>query len=145
MDDSTLLRGFQSCDLAHEKWCHRVHVRLAYLFLRDHRFSEALARFRVNLQRYNLAHLVPNDLASGYHETLTVAWFRIVVARMHDKSGALDSDAFCDANADLLDNSMLRRFYSREQIVSWEAKHDFVLPDLQELPGAGRRATSGCS
>jgi hypothetical protein len=145
MDDSTLLRQFESCELPGEDWCHRAHVRLAYLFLRRHPFGESLRRFRSCLQAYNRVHGVPDNLTSGFHETLTVAWLRLVAARLQDTPSAADSDAFCDGNPDLLDKSILRRFYSSDRIVSWEAKRRFVEPDLQELPGARRCPTSGCS
>jgi hypothetical protein len=145
MDDSTLIRKFASCDLPYEAWCHRLHVRLAFLFLQTHPFEEALRRFRAGLRAYNVAHHVPDGLTTGYHETLTVAWLRLIASRMPGMSGAFDSDAFCEANPDLLDKSTLRRFYSRERIVSWKAKYYFVRPDLDELPVHGCCPTSGCS
>lgn len=137
MDDSSLIRSFESCELLHREWCHRLHVRLAFLFLQTHPFDEALRRFRAGLQAYNAAHHVPDSLTSGYHETLTVAWLCLIAARMQSTPAGRASDTFCEANADLLDKSTLRRFYSSERIASWRAKRHFVRPDLKPLPGEG--------
>jgi hypothetical protein len=136
MDDPTLLREFASCALPREEWSHRLHVRMGYLFLRDHPFDEALDRLRAGLQRYNRAHGVADDLTSGYHETLTVAWLRLIASRMAGMPRGLDSDSFCGEHPDLLDRPLLRRFYSPGRIASWEAKRRFVEPDLRELPAA---------
>jgi hypothetical protein len=136
MDDPSLLRGFRSCELHFEAWNHRLHLRVAYLHLASHPFGEALPRLRAGIRAYNHAHEVPDHLTSGYHETLTVAWLRLVAGRMASDAEPLDSGSFCDAHADLLDKSLLRLFYSRERLVSWEAKRDFLEPDLQPLPAA---------
>lgn len=134
MDDLELLAGFQSCALPLEEWCHRLHVRVAYLFLRRSPFEEAIRAFRSSLQAYNRVHQVPDHLTSGYHETLTRAWLTLVAARMSAGPVVPDSGAFCAAHPDLLDKSLLRQFYSAERIVSWEAKRHFVEPDLRPLP-----------
>lgn len=89
---------------------------------------------RAGIQAYNREHHVPEGLRSGYHETLTVAWLRLVGARMGSDDDALDSDSFCDRHPELLDKSLLRTFYSRERIVTAEAKRAFVEPDREPLP-----------
>ena len=49
--------------------------------------------------------------------------------------GAMDnSDAFFAEHAHLTQRTLLRLFYSRERLVSWEAKRAFVEPDLLTLP-----------
>jgi hypothetical protein len=134
VDDPTLLKLFDSCELPYDTWCHRLHVRVAYLFLRRHPFDEALRRFRAGLRAYNLAHEVPEGLTSGYHETLTVAWLHLISTRANDAPTTLDSNSFCNMHPELLEKTFLRKFYSTEQIVSQEAKREFVEPDLQALP-----------
>ena len=110
MDDIALLDQFQSGALPFDTWCHRLHVRVAWLLLRQHPFNEARARFRTSLQAYNGLHDVPDTLTSGYHETLTTGWLHLIAARMARQPGTLDSESFCNANADLLDRTALRQF-----------------------------------
>ena len=133
MDDRLLLDQFQSCRLPFEDWCHRLHVRLAYLFLRRDPFDAALNRFRAGIQAYNQANQVPEQLDSGYHETLTVGWLHLIAARMDKTSPRVDSDSFCNANPDLLDRFLLREFYSVERIRTLQAKREFVEPDRRPL------------
>lgn len=135
VDDAELLDAFRTCTLPYHEWCHRLHVRLAYLFLARHPFEEALRTFRGLLQSYNLAQDVPESLTSGYHETLTVGWLRLIAARMPVPPASTDSESFCASNPDLLDKSLLRGYYSAARLVSWNAKRQFVPPDLQPLPG----------
>ena len=44
MTDQELLSLFESCELPHEQWTHRAHVRVAYMYLNQFPFSEALGR-----------------------------------------------------------------------------------------------------
>jgi hypothetical protein len=136
VDDPTLLELFESCELRYDTWCHRLHVRVAYLFIRRDSFDEALRRFRAGVRAYNLAHEVPDHLTSGYHETLTVAWLRLISSRASGVPTTLDSNSFCEIHPELLEKTLLRKFYSTEQIVSQVAKREFVEPDLQALPPA---------
>jgi hypothetical protein len=139
VQDSALLAQFRDGSLPLRSWCHRTHVRVAYLLLLRLPASAAHAEFRTCLQAYNRRHDVPDHLTSGFHETLTAAWLRLVASRMPPPGQCPDSEAFCAANPELLDRSFLRRFYSPERIATWEAKRSFVEPDLQPLPD--RRAS----
>jgi hypothetical protein len=135
VDDLTLLELFESRTLPYAEWGHRLHVRVAYLFLRRDPFDEALRRLRGCIQAYNRQHDVPESLTSGYHETLTVAWLRLIAARMDSRVSDLDSESFCGAHPELLEKSLLRTYYSSEQMVSAGAKRSFIGPDREPLPG----------
>lgn len=134
MDDSRLLELFDSGELPYDAWSHRLHVRLAYLFIRRYALSEALVQFRVGIRAYNAAHEVPDSLTSGYHETLTVAWLRLISARAGGVPEPTDSESFCNMHPELLNRALLRKFYSPERITSQKAKREFVEPDLGALP-----------
>jgi hypothetical protein len=137
VDDCTLLAQFGSTELPLDQWNHRLHVRIVFLHLLESPFSEALANFRAALRSYNEAHSVPDHLASGYHETLTVAWFALIAARFAQSREITDSNSFCGAFPELLDRALLRRFYSADRITTWMAKREFVPPDLEALPESG--------
>jgi hypothetical protein len=134
LNDSCLLEKLASCALSREEWCHRLHVRIAHLFLRRASFRDALDALRSAIQRLNRSNEVPEDRASGYHETMTVAWLHLVWDRMRSPLPDLDSEAFCAANPELLDKHLLRSYYSPARIGSWQAKRRFVEPDLGPLP-----------
>jgi hypothetical protein len=137
MTDQQLLDGFEKATLKPEDFSHRAHVRMAYLLVRHHSFEEALTRMRAGLKRLNVAHGTPAALERGYHETVTQAWLHIVAGLIHRQGPQENSDAFCDQNAFLLSPRLLRLFYSRARIMTWDAKAHFVEPDLTALPGLG--------
>lgn len=136
MEDEVLLTAFESQAIPLAEWNHRAHVRVAYLYLRRHGFETALARMRDGIQALNRVLGVEDALESGYHETLTHAFMRIIHTTMVVFGAADSSEEFCDNQPQLMQRKILRLFYSRARIISWEAKRAFVAPDLAHLPCA---------
>ncbi len=135
LDDAALLRGFETFTLPPEAWTHRAHLRVAYGYLKAFGFEEGRRRFSATLPRFNAEVLKTEDaLTRGYQETITVAWFRILDSAHRHQEAYPTSDAFLDANPHLLQRTLLRCFYSKERLVTWEAKRAFVEPDLASLP-----------
>lgn len=144
MDDDAFMAAFDGATIPKQRWRHRDHVRAAWLHLARAPFDEALPRLRAGIRRLNAAHGVVEAVDRGYHETLTHAWLRLVDTTRRAHGPEVDSDAFCDRHPHLLAPTLLRLYYTRDRIVSPEAKRRFVEPDLAPLPrvGAGlRRAT----
>lgn len=137
MDDETLLREFEDRTLPFEEWTHRAHVRVGYLYLTCYPFPEALERVRKGIQAYNAANGVNEGPTSGYNETTTQAFLRIIAGTIQSY-GALvptpDSESFCEAHPQVMTRQVLRLFYSPEQRSRPEAKSQFVEPDLAPLP-----------
>ena len=134
MDDAMLLGHFEGATLPMEQWGHREHVKVAYLYLLRHPFDEAVVRMRKSLQSFNAAHDVPDELTRGYHETLTQAWMRLVHVTLKVYGRCDTADIFVDANSQLLSKRALLLFYSRDRLLSADAKREFVPPDLAPLP-----------
>src|SRR5262249_12648590 len=65
MDDQRFLAAFEAAAIPRERWAHRDHVRVAFLYLRDHPFEEALSRIRSGIQSLNRANRVPETATSG--------------------------------------------------------------------------------
>ena len=137
MDDAELLRQFESRTLPFDQWSHRTHVKVAFLYLRDHPFDEALAKMRSGIKAYNAANNVPEGPLQGYNETTTHAFMRLIAATMSaygDMFPTPDADRFCGTHPQLLSKFVLRLFYSPERRGHPDAKHRFVEPDLAPLP-----------
>ena len=135
MDDAELLRRFEDCSLDSAVWTHEAHLRVTYLYARDLPEAEALEAVRRGIQRFNASKGVEQTETGGYHETLTVAWFRIVRDAARGMAAAADSVAFVRARPELLEKKVPLRYYRRETIMSWAARAGFVEPDVEELPG----------
>ena len=72
MNDDEFLAAFEARTL--EEFHHRDHIKVAYLYLRQHPLDEAITKVRAGLQALALAWNAPVDkLEEGYHETMTQA------------------------------------------------------------------------
>ncbi len=136
--DEDFLREFEACRWPLERWHHRDHVKLAYLYLLRHGLAEAATRLREGIRAHNRAHRIPDLPLMGYHETMTQAWLRLVDTSVAEYGPSRDADSFCDEHPELLEKKALRLFYSRERFTSPEAKATFVAPDLAPLPVSRR-------
>jgi hypothetical protein len=145
MNDVELLGRFESQSLTCADWTHRLHVRMAYLYLRDYPFDQALDRIRAGIQRLNASNHVHEGPQAGYNETVTVAWVRIIHTLLLEHSAAATSDDFVDANSMLLCSRLLRLFYSRAIWTEQDCQTQFVEPDLTPLPRSRTVAISRAS
>ncbi len=132
MTDDELKAAFQSSTLPSADWTHRAHLRVAWLFLREHDLDEAHLLMRVGIIRLNAAHGLIETRERGYHETLTRFW--LVLVRSLMQAPASDSEAFVDASSEHLAKDAALRHYSRERILGLRARTVFVEPDLRALP-----------
>ncbi len=95
---------------------------------------------RHGIQHYNQSQGIVNTKDSGYHETMTLFWIEAIPCGMRTAAQFLaDFD-----HAPILDkiNSLLDRYqdkqlpfkyYSRELLMSQEARSHWVEPDLKSL------------
>lgn len=140
MNDADLLAAFLAPSLPEKEWTHRAHIRVGWLLLETanaptprERLDLAFNRMRDGLHILNASLNVPDELTRGYHETITLAFLRVIDAARR-AAPAQNSDAFCDAHPELLTKFALLKHYSRERIMSAEAKAAFLEPDLEPLP-----------
>ncbi len=134
LSDAELLRRFECADIPLSEWNHRAHLRIAYAYLRKHPAPKVCAILRERIQAFNAAKKIENSLLSGYHETMTVAYVRLIDFTMRQHGALADSTAFLAAQPQLCVKSLLRLYYSREMICTWEAKTTFLAPDLAPFP-----------
>ena len=134
LDDQTFLGRFEAGTFPLEQWHHRQHIKIAYLYLCADPFEVAIERMRTGIRALNAAHRVPDELTRGYHETMTQAWMRLVEVTLCEYGPAGSADEFFELNPQLAEKKALRLFYSRERIMSAEAKAKFVEPNLAPLP-----------
>lgn len=126
-DDKRFLESFEQCSLGAKCWTHEAHVRIGWLILTtSDTFDVALSRLRNGIMQFNASN---NSI--GYHETITVAFARIIDSRLQcDESW----QEFSTRNLDLFDKACLGRHYSRELLASELAKSKFIDADLIALP-----------
>jgi hypothetical protein len=107
---------------------HADHVRVGFELLCRHNFPDALATYSAALK--GIAARAGNP--GAYHETITVA-FLSLIAEHHAAGQYADFEAFIADHPQLMDKSILKRWYSSERLLSDLARKTFVMPDGDRL------------
>ncbi|MGA7303739.1 MAG: hypothetical protein WBW88_02645 [Rhodothermales bacterium] len=130
-DDRRFRTEFEKCTFSPERFNHRAHIRLAYVYLVEHDTETALASMRKALLAFLKHHRID---PAKYHETMTRAWILAVRHFMEKAPAALSADLFIDGNPTLLNSKIMLSHYSAALLFSQEARQQFVGPDLEPIP-----------
>jgi hypothetical protein len=128
--------GLLSRTLPRAEWTHEAHLAATtYLLLRRPEI-DVDAELPDLIRRYNESVGGVNSDSEGYHETITRAYLHGV--RLFLSEADL-SEPLHELVNQLLLSPMGRRdwpfrFYSRERLLSVEARRKFVPPDLAQFP-----------
>lgn len=129
-----LVREFEACTLPSERWTHEAHLTVALWYLTRHTDADATRLIRAGIQRYNLSRGVEMTKDGGYHETITLFYLRAIRRYLR---GAGEAQTFVELLDGLLAACGARNFpfeyYSRERLLSWEARTAWLEPDLKSL------------
>lgn len=121
-----IVRGFEACDLPRGVFRHFHHVLVTWHYARTMEPLEALERLIGRIKAFSAAQGVPDR----YHETVTFAWFFLILERLERGGRDRTWEDFAAANPDLLDGSALDDYYRRETLYEDRAaRRVFVLPD----------------
>jgi hypothetical protein len=126
MTDDEFLARFESHAL--DEFTHRDHLRVAFAYARRGGVDAAVAGAR-RIRGFAEAA----GATRKYHDTLTVAWAR-VVAHLAGRHPALAFGAFLDAHPELQRRDLMLGHYSKSLLFSDAARARFVEPDLLPLP-----------
>jgi hypothetical protein len=125
MSDAEFLAAFHGCTLSPSCFRHADHLRLAWLHVHQNALEVAIDTVRNGIQAY-ARHLGKPEL---YHETLTVAWVRLIAS--HEER---TFDEFLKLNEHRLTGELLHRFWSPELLQSEAARREWLVPDRMRLP-----------
>jgi N-formylglutamate deformylase len=125
MTDAEFLMAFHECSLSPASFRHADHLRLAWLHVHQHTLETAVSGVCRDIQRY-ANHLGKPEI---YHETLTIAWVRLIAS--HDEPTFAE---FLLQNAYRLNGELLYCFWSPERLQSETARREWLAPDRMQLP-----------
>lgn len=129
-----LVRGFEDCTLPRCQWTHDAHLTVALWYLMNRSAQEAAMSIRSGIKRYNEANGVRMTPTGGYHETLTLFWICAVSFYLGQASEGRSILALANGMLRLFGNSSLPlEYYTRERLMSWQARTSWVEPDLRPL------------
>jgi hypothetical protein len=150
-DIATFVAAFETCSLACERWNHRAHLTIGLWYSLHHSPQQALNLIRAGIQRYNRACGWPTTATTGYHETITQFWLWAIgqyVASAAAGASPLQLWAGLAASG-YAEKTFPFQYYSRETLMSWEARVAWLPPDLKPLgaledtSGAANRIAGG--
>jgi len=125
-----LLAAFQEARIPRFAWTHREHLAVATLYVLQQR---GLDEVRAGIQRLNEANGVPQTPTGGYHETITRVWMHLIGERLQMQVPTPPLEAVNDVLDAFGDKEFLLNYYSRERILSSEARYGWIEPDLKPL------------
>lgn len=120
-----VVERFAGCKSALAEFDHAAHLTVALVRLREMPFEASVTQMRADLMRFSAHHK-----ATGYNETITRFWLRLVERYMHEFP---EERLWKQANEVVMhlgDKELLFRHYSKGWVMSEEAKQGWVEPDL---------------
>ena len=128
--------GLLACDLPREEWTHEAHLAATTYLLLAHAEIDLDAALPGLIRRYNESVGGVNDDAQGYHDTITKAFLRGI--RLFLERADTSRPMHQLVNELLMSPAGRRdwplRFWSKERLMSVEARRNYVAPDLAALP-----------
>lgn len=130
----SLVQSFQAGSLPRCKWTHHAHLIVALWYLLNYPESEATNRIRYGIQRYNRLAGIKNTPENGYHETLTLFWVKLVSRHLAEMGTNHSLEYLANHLIQTCGNSsFILQYYSRDLLMSYQARITWVEPDLQPL------------
>lgn len=131
-----LVAQFEDGTLPKERWTHRAHLTVGLWYASRLPYEAALIAVREGILRLNAAQGVPTTPSRGYHETITRFYMRVLCDYVTWEE-AHPAGEWEERVRRLLerygDRELPLRHYSKERLMSQEARFGWVDPDLRPL------------
>jgi hypothetical protein len=124
-----LVESFEECSFHPSEFRHHQHLAVALWYVRHLPPEKALLKMTSGIRR--LAEVYGK---SGYHETITLFWLRIVSDFAARAAAGASLAAIANQLINYSDNkNFIFDYYSAELLDSPRAKAEWVEPDLKKL------------
>jgi len=128
--------GLLARTLPREEWTHEAHLAATTYLVLKHPEIDLDSSIRSIISSYNESVGGVNSDTEGYHHSITLAYLRGIRLFLEE--------ADCNRPINELVNELLMspmgrrdwplRFWSKERLMSVEARRNFVEPDLASMP-----------
>ncbi|HEY8255320.1 MAG TPA: hypothetical protein VIG39_11790 [Rhizomicrobium sp.] len=128
--------GFAACTLPRVEWTHAAHFAAALWLMRYRPELDARRDMPQLIRAYNESVGRANDETGGYHETITPASLRALRGVLEANPAHMPVYQIVNAlMASSLGNpNWLLEYWSRDLLMSAEARRQWREPDLKALP-----------
>ncbi len=128
--------GLLARTLPREEWTHEAHLAATTYLVLNHPEIDLDAELREIISRYNESVGGVNSDTGGYHDTITRAYLRGIRLFLEEVD---TGRPIHDLVNELLMTPMGRRdwplrFWSKDRLMSVEARRGWVEPDLRAMP-----------
>lgn len=125
IDDTELLERFATNTLP--AFPHEEHLHVVFVKSANATTDETIAFMREGI----IAMAAANGKPEAFHDTRTVAWTRLIVAKRAGFTGTFDR--FLEQHPELIRRDLLSDYYSDAVLTSDVARATFIEPDLTSL------------
>ena len=128
------LAAFEGCTLPKSEWTHAAHLLTGACYVHALGYEAALARMRQCVRRYNESVGGKNTETSGYHETITVMWIRLLDGLWRE-AGEMERAEFAALAVERFAarRDVFREYYDFDVVGSTEARLRWVEPTLKAI------------
>jgi hypothetical protein len=109
-----------------------AHLRVGLWHVRRLGEAGALTALRSAISSYKEAVGTANTDTSGYHETLTIVYVRLIADYLQR------AEPSTDIADEAIEAALIAACGAREKLFSIEARRGWVAPDLKPLPARGK-------
>ena len=129
MDENEFVEKFENMSLPADKFNHKGHLWLAWLYIRNYNLAEASRRLNHGIKAF-AESLGAKD---KFHLTITTTLACAIKSRFKE---AESFDEFLTSNDDLVHDALaiIQKHYSPELLFSEDAKTRLVKPDRLPFP-----------
>jgi len=125
MGELSGLELFLRGEIDNRTFRHADHVRVGFELLKAYDFSTASYKFSAGLKTISARAGNPG----AYHETITLAFLALIAER--SATGRFDNaEDFLRSNPDVMNKTVLERWYTPERLRSDIARRIFILPEV---------------
>lgn len=128
------LAAFEGCTLPKARWTHGAHLLTGACYVHALGECAAIDRMRTYVRRYNESVGTKNTESSGYHETITVAWIKLLAGLLR-RSQPIERAAFVTLAVEHFSpqRDIFKRHYDFDLVASREARLGWIEPTRQPL------------
>jgi len=129
MDENEFLKKFEDMTLPADKFNHKGHLWLGWLYIRDLKLGDAAKRLNNGIKMFAESL----GAKEKFHLTLTTTFACAIKSRFKEQE---TFEEFLEANEDLVQDalSIIQTHYSPKLLFSNEAKIHLVKPDREPFP-----------
>jgi len=131
---NVFLTEFEGGTLPKAEWTHAAHLLTGACYVHALGREAAVGKMRECVRRHNESVGTKNTETSGYHETITVMWIRLLDG-LRQEARSMERAAFAALAVERFEphRAAFREYYDFDVVASTEARRFWVEPTLKSL------------